>query len=92
MPAARHDDDDNEPSWIDAVGVYSLYINAFKKTINQSLPAFSLSLSLSLYIYIYISCRSARMDLPDPLSPPVSFVHRPREVFQATSCIGIDLL
>ena len=32
------------------------------------------------------------MDLPDPLSPPVSIVHRPRDIFQTTSCIGTELL
>ena len=32
------------------------------------------------------------MDLPDPLSPPVSIAHRSRRVFQATSCIGTELL
>ena len=46
-----------------------------------------------IYIYIYISlCRAASMDLPDSLSSPVSIVHRTREVFQATSCIGTELL
>ena len=33
------------------------------------------------------SCHSVSTDLPDPLSPPVSIVHRSREVFKATSCI-----
>ena len=28
------------------------------------------------------------MDIPDPLLPLVSIVHRSRKVFQATSCIG----
>ena len=50
-----------------------------------------------IYIYIYVcisssSCRAASTDLPDPLSPPVSIVHRSREIFQATSCIGTELL
>ena len=38
------------------------------------------------------SCRAARTDLPDPLSPPVSIVHRSREVFKAIYCIGTELL
>ena len=29
---------------------------------------------------------------PDPLTPPVSIVHRSREVFQTSSCIGTELL
>ena len=49
-----------------------------------------------IYIYIYISsllsCPAASMDLPDPLSPPVSIIHRSREVFQATSSISTKLL
>ena len=32
------------------------------------------------------------MDLPDSLSPPISIVHRSREVFQAITCIGTELL
>ena len=38
------------------------------------------------------SCCTASTDLPDPLSPPISIVHRFRELFRATSCIGIELL
>ena len=55
-----------------------------------------------IYIYIHthahtytpssLSCRTANMDLPDSLSPPVSIVHCSREVFQTTSCIGTELL
>ena len=46
-----------------------------------------------LVIIIYVaSCRSVSIDLPGPLSPPVSIVHCSREVFQATSCIGTELL
>ena len=55
---------------------------------------------LVIYIYklckhLYISsssCRTVSMDLLDPLSPPVSIIHRSREVFKATSCIGTELL
>ena len=48
-------------------------------------------------IYIIINWLSSSFcatstDLSDPLSPPVSNVHRAREVFQATSCIGTKLL
>ena len=48
-----------------------------------------------IYIYIYISsssCRAASTNFPDPLSPPVSIVHRFPEVFQAISCIGTELV
>ena len=38
------------------------------------------------------SYHAASMDLPDPLSPPVSIVHRSREIFKAISCIGTVLL
>ena len=38
------------------------------------------------------SSHAANTDLPDPLSPPVSIVHRFWEVFQATSCISTELL
>ena len=48
-------------------------------------------------IYLFLissssSCHAASTDLPDPLSPPVSIVHRSREVFLAISCIGTELL
>ena len=46
---------------------------------------------LYLYIYISPSCHAARKDFTDSLSPPVSIVHRSRQVFQATSCIGTEL-
>ena len=58
-----------------------------------------------IYIYIYImawlrktktkplsSCHAASTDLPDPLSPLVSIVHRSRQVFLATSCTATKLL
>ena len=38
------------------------------------------------------SCRAASTDIPDPLSQPVSIVHRFRRVLKSTSCIGIELL
>ena len=38
------------------------------------------------------SCRTASMDLPGPLLPLISIVHRSRKVFQATSSIGTELL
>ena len=37
-------------------------------------------------------CRTASTVLPDPLSPLVFIVYRSRLVFQATSCIGTELL
>ena len=46
-----------------------------------------------IYIYIYISsCRTASMDLLDPLSPPISIVHRSWDVFKAIFSIGTDML
>ena len=48
-----------------------------------------------MYIYIYMyspSCHAASTNLPDPLSPPVSIVHRCRQVLRATSRIGTELL
>ena len=39
---------------------------------------------------IIMSCR--QHESPWPLSPPVSIVHRSREVFKAISCIGTELL
>ena len=43
-------------------------------------------------LLISSSCHAGSRNLPDPLSPPVSIVHRSQEVFQATSCIGRELL
>ena len=55
-----------------------------------------------IYIYIYIntyessssssSCTAISMDIPDPLSPPLSIVHCSRHFFRATSRIGTGLL
>ena len=42
-------------------------------------------------IYISSSCRAARTDLPDALSPSVSIVHHSREIFHAIFCIGTEL-
>ena len=39
-----------------------------------------------------LSCHAASTDIPDPLSPPVSVIHRSLEVFKATSCINTELL
>ena len=36
------------------------------------------------------SCHAASTDLPDPLWPPASIVHRSPEVFKAISCIGTE--
>ena len=48
---------------------------------------------MGIYIYIYIhSCRAACTDFSDPLLFPVSIVHRFWGVFQATPCIGRELL
>ena len=50
---------------------------------------------IRIYIHIYMSSssyRDASIDLPDPLSPPFPIVNHSREVFQATSCIGKELL
>ena len=33
------------------------------------------------------SCRAGSTDIPDPLSPLLPIVHRPRQVFRTTSCI-----
>ena len=49
------------------------------------------------YRPIYISSSSssscaASMVFPGPLSPHVSIVHRSWQVFEATSCIGTELL
>ena len=49
-------------------------------------------LFIHIYIYIYISCRAAMTDYPDPLSLPEFTVHRSRQVFQATSCTGTEML
>ena len=45
-----------------------------------------------IYIYIYISSSSSSYhagstDIPDPLSPLLPIVHRPRQVFRTTTCI-----
>ena len=39
-----------------------------------------------------LSCRTASIDLPHPLLPPICILHHSREVLQATSHIGAELL
>ena len=38
------------------------------------------------------SYRAGSTDIPDPLSPLLPIVHRPRQVFRTTSCILTQLL
>ena len=38
-----------------------------------------------------LSCRTAKTDLPDPLSPTASINHHSWEFFKAISCIGTEL-
>ena len=45
-----------------------------------------------LYESLSSSCHAASTDLPDPRSPPISIVHRTREVFKAKYCIVTELL
>ena len=52
-----------------------------------------------IYIYIYItyessslSCRAASTDIPEPLSPLLSIIHRLWQIFRATSRILTYLL
>ena len=45
-----------------------------------------------IYIYIYISCRAGSMDIPDPLSPLIPIVNRPRQVLRTASRILTQLL
>ena len=46
---------------------------------------------MSRLIYIS-SCRATSMDLPEPLQQPVSIIHRSQLVFNATPCIGTEML
>ena len=47
-----------------------------------------------IYIYIYISssCRAGSTDIPEPLSPLLPIVHRPRQVLRTASRILTQLL
>ena len=45
---------------------------------------------LCTYIYMLISstsCRAASTDIPDPLLPLLTIIHRLRQVFRVTSCV-----
>ena len=63
------------------MGIYSVI---YEKVYNLQKSIEQLSSSLL--------CCAARMDLPDPHSPPISIVHCSREVFKAISCISTELL
>ena len=45
-----------------------------------------------MYISSLSSYRNICRNIPDPLSPPLPFVHRFRQVFRATFRIGTELL
>ena len=55
-------------------------------------------ISVQVYYYRYFcylsssSCRAGSTDIPDPLSPLLPIVHRPRQVFRTTSRILTKLL
>ena len=42
-------------------------------------------------LYFSLFCAASK-DFSDPLLPPVSIIHCSRQVLQATSCIGTELL
>ena len=48
---------------------------------------FSIVVYVYLYLYMSSSCRAGSTDIPDPLSPLLRIVHRPRQVFRTTSRI-----
>ena len=52
-------------------------------------PIFTEYSNAHLYSLIYTSssCRAGSTDIPDPLSPLLPIVHRPRQVFRTTSRI-----
>ena len=58
----------------------SIHMNSLAYTLmaTQLLPSRYISSS---------SCRAGSTDIPDPLSPLLPIVHRPRQVFRTTSCI-----
>ena len=80
--AIRHDDDDIYILTRTCVCMFVCVWESFKHP--------------CIYIYIYSSssssCHAASTNFPDSLSPLVSIIPRSRQVFQATSCIGSDLL
>ena len=64
-----------------------------KKICRQKMSIMFNEICIYIYIYIYISsCHAASADLPSPLFPFVSIVHRSWDVFKATSYIGTELL
>ena len=56
-----------------------------RERVGQELLWFTLS--WDRYISSSSSCRVGSTDIPDPLSPLLPIVHRPRQVFRTTSCI-----
>ena len=42
---------------------------------------------MCVYIASSSSYRAGSTDIPDPLSPLLPIVHRPRQVFRPTTCI-----
>ena len=80
-----------KPHWEVLSLIYSESIHKKKhptqksKQINISVHGLSPNSSSSL-------CRVASKDLPNPFSPPIPIVHCSREVFEAISCIGTELL
>ena len=55
--------------------------NSFKNKLTDKLFLYNLNIYIYIHIYIYISSSSYRAgstDIPDPLSPLLPIVHRPR--------------
>ena len=84
MLAARHDDDDD---------LYRRQIksspfpeNAFIELIELVTKSVSFNFN-NMMSSSSSSYRAGSTDIPDPLSPLLPIVHRPRQVFRTTICI-----
>ena len=65
--------------------IITLYLLIFQALFRSRKMCVCVCVCVCIYIYISSSssCRAASTDLPDPLSPLISIVHRSREVFKA---------
>ena len=72
---------------VEGLGKYKQQQSQYQQKNNTIQKIYVTKIEKQLYGSSSSSCRAARRDIPDPLSPLFPIVHRLRQVFWATSHI-----